>query len=87
MNVWGLEKLRFFIKTFRRKSSTQYHIFIVILYKIIGLVYGFEICICGYINKETFKCYNSRLCEKSDVQNENFRIDKHSCTHRKQLSQ
>lgn len=76
------------IKTFRRKSGTHYHIFIVILYKIIGLVYCFEICICGYINKETFKCYNCRLCENViDVQNENFRIDKHCCTYSKQLSQ
>lgn len=31
-------------------------------------------------NKETFKCYNSRVCDKPDIQNGKFRIDKHSCT-------
>lgn len=44
-------------------------------------------CICNCVNKETFKCYNTRLCDKSDVQNENYRINKHSRALKKQLSQ
>lgn len=32
-----------------------------------GLVICFKTCICVYVNKVTFKCYNIRLYDKFDV--------------------
>lgn len=39
-----------------------------ISYKTNGLVDCFKTCICNCVNKETFKCYNTRLFDKADVQ-------------------